>query len=93
MAERPALRHVIVVMLENRSYGQVAGSPAAPFKARLTRQCGSAAEAFAAMHGSAPNYLAVSPPGSTRSRRGCAYLACDSNQDNIYQQLDRAGLT
>lgn len=94
MAERPALRHVIIVMLENRSYGQVAGSPAAPFQARLARECGNAVEAFAATHGSAPNYLAVSAgqyPSS--SVRGCAYLACVSNQDNIYRQLDRAGLT
>ena len=83
-AVRPALRHVIVVMLENRSYTQLAGNPAAPFQARLARECGNATEAFAATHGSAPNYLAVSAgqyPSS--SVRGCAYLACVSNEDNI----------
>ena len=93
-AARPALRHVIIVMLENRSYSQLTGSPAAPFQARLARECGNATEAFAATHGSAPNYLAVSAgqyPSS--SVRGCNYLACLSNEDNIYQQLDRAGLT
>ena len=80
-------------MLENRSYNRVVGSPAAPFQTRLARECGNATEAFAATHGSAPNYLAVSAgqyPSS--SLRGCAYLACLSNEDNIYQQLDRVGL-
>ena len=93
-AVRPVLRHVIIVMLENRSYNQVVGSPAAPFQTRLARECGNATEAFAATHGSGPDYLAVSAgqyPAS--SIRGCAYLACVSNEDNIYQQLDRAGLT
>lgn len=93
-APRPALRHVIIVMLENRSYNQVVGSPAAPFQTRLARECGSATEAFGATHGSAANYLAVSAgqyPFS--SLKGCAYLACVSDEDNIYQQLDRAGLT
>src|SRR5690348_6914730 len=47
-AARPALRHVIIVMLENRSYSQVVGSPAAPFQTRLAGECGNATEAFAA---------------------------------------------
>jgi phosphatidylinositol-3-phosphatase len=94
MAGRPHVRHVIVVMLENWPDGQVTSSPAAPFQARLGRECGHAVQAFAATHGSGPNYLAVSAgqyPSS--SVRGCDFLACVSNQDNIYQQLDRAGLT
>jgi phospholipase C len=90
----PAIQHVIIVMMENRSYNQVVGSPAAPYQAQLAKECGSATKAFGATHGSAPNYLAVSAgqyPSS--SLRGCNYYACASNQDNIYQQLDRGGLT
>lgn len=93
-AVAPAIKHVIIVMLENRSYSQVVGSPAAPYQTQLAKECGSATEAFGATHGSAPNYLAVSAgqyPSS--SVRGCNYYACASNQDNIYQQLDGAGLT
>jgi phospholipase C len=93
-AVRPAIRHVIIVMLENRSYDQVIGSPAAPYETGLARQCGSATEAFGATHGSAANYLAVSAgqyPSS--SIRGCNYYACASNEDNIYEQLDDAGMT
>jgi phosphatidylinositol-3-phosphatase len=94
-AVQPAVQHIIVVMLENRSYQQVIGSPAAaPYQAMLASACGSATEAFGATHGSAPNYLAASagqyPPSSVN---GCDYPACASGADNIYQQLDGAGLS
>jgi phospholipase C len=93
-ATRPAVRHIVMVMLENRSYDQVVGRPDAPFQNRLARQCGNAVEAFGATHGSGSNYLAISagqyPPSSVH---GCLYQACASNADNIYAQLDRAGLT
>lgn len=93
-AVRPAIRHIIVVMLENRSYGQVIGSPAAPYETKLARACGNATEAFGATHGSASNYLAASagqyPPSSLH---GCNYPACASSENNIYQQLDGAGLS
>ncbi len=93
-AARPAVRHVIIVMLENRTYGQVVGSPAARYQTRLARQCGSATGAFAATHGSAANYLAASAGQyPRRSRHGCDYAACASNEDSIYQQLDAAGRT
>ena len=93
-AGRSDVRHVIVVMLENRSYSQVIGSPAAPYQTRLASVCGSATEAFGATHGSASNYLAASAgqyPSS--SLHGCNYSACASSENNIYQQLDGAGLT
>ena len=94
LAAQSVIRHVVVVMLENRSYRQVVGNPAAGYESRLARECGNATEMFGATHGSAPNYLAVSAGQYPRSSlHGCAYAACASNQDNIYQQLDDAGLT
>jgi phospholipase C len=91
---QPVIRHVIVVMLENRSYRQVVGSSAAGYETRLASECGNATEAFGATHGSAPNYLAVSAGQYPRSSlHGCAYAACASHEDNIYQQLDDAGLS
>lgn len=93
-AVQPAVRHIIVVMLENRSYGQVVGSPAAPYQTKLASACGSATGAFGVTHGSASNYLAASAgqyPSS--SLHGCNYSACASSENNIYQQLDGAGLS
>ena len=93
-ARRPAIRHVLIVMLENRSYDQVVGRPAGRYQTRLAGQCGNATEAFGATHGSGSDYLAVSAgqyPAS--SVHGCDYSACASGENNIYQQLDAAGLT
>jgi phospholipase C len=93
-AVQPAVQHIIIVMLENRAYSQVVGSPAAPYETRLASACGNATEAFGATHGSASNYLAISGgqyPSS--SLHGCNYPACASNENNLYQQLDGAGLT
>jgi phospholipase C len=93
-AQRPAIRHVLIVMLENRSYDQVVGRPAGRYQTRLAGQCGDATEAFGVTHGSGSNYLAVSagqyPPSSVH---GCDYSACASGENNIYQQLDAAGRT
>jgi phospholipase C len=93
-AQRPAIRHVLIVMLENRSYDQVIGRPAGRYQTRLAAECGNATEAFGATHGSGSDYLAVSAgqyPAS--SVHGCDYSACASGENNIYQQLDAAGRT
>lgn len=90
----PAIQHVIVVMLENRSYNQVIGKSAAPYENELASDCGNATHAYGATHSSAANYLAASagqyPAGSPS---GCDYTACASSEPSIYQQLDSAGLT
>jgi phospholipase C len=90
----PAVTHVIVVMLENRSYSQVVGNSAAPYETALAAECGNATEAFGATHWSAANYLATSAgeyPAS--SAKGCNYAACADSGPSIYSQLDSAGLT
>jgi phospholipase C len=87
-----APRHVVIVMLENRSYKQVIGNSAAPFENSLVKSCGVAASMWGATHSSAANYLAVSAgqyPSS--SVHGCNYAACASAETSIYQQLDSAG--
>jgi phosphatidylinositol-3-phosphatase len=87
-----APRHVLIVMLENRSYHQVIGNSAAPFENSLAKACGDATSMWGATHSSAANYLAVSfgqyPSGSVH---GCNYAACASSATSVYQQLDSAG--
>src|SRR5215470_19724490 len=46
LAPQSVIRHVVVVMLENRSYRQVVGNPAAGYESRLARECGNATEMF-----------------------------------------------
>jgi len=57
MVPRPA--HTLIVMLENRSYGQVIGSPAAPFINSLARRGALFTNSHAVTHPSEPNYLAL----------------------------------
>ncbi len=89
------IQHVVVVMLENRSYRQVVGNSAAPYQTSLAGKCGSATAMFAATHTSAANYLAASAGEyPAASRRGCPSLwACADGSNNLYRQLDSAGLT
>jgi acid phosphatase len=87
-----APRHVLIVMLENRSYNQVIGNSAAPFENSLATSCGVATSMWGATHASAANYLAVSAGQyPSTSVHGCNYAACASSETSVYQQLDSAG--
>jgi phosphatidylinositol-3-phosphatase len=61
--------------MENKAYGDVIGSPSAPYENRLADSCGLATNYFAVTHPSLPNYIAATsgsaqgivddnPPGS-----------------------------
>jgi hypothetical protein len=54
---RPA--HTVVVMMENHSYGEIIGNPAAPFINQLARSGALFTRSFAVTHPSQPNYLAL----------------------------------
>ncbi len=68
----PRERHIVVVIMENHGYGQIAGSPQAPYINRLARQGAMFTASYAVTHPSEPNYLALfsgSTHGVTCSRR------------------------
>jgi acid phosphatase len=54
---RPA--HIVVVVLENRAYGQIIGNSAAPYLNRLAANGALLTRSFAIRHPSQPNYLAL----------------------------------
>lgn len=61
-------RHVVWIVMENESYGEIVGSPSAPYVNQLARDCGVASNFFAETHPSLPNYIAMtsgSPQGIT----------------------------
>ena len=60
------VRHVVVVMMENRALTQVAGNAAAPYLDSLATACGLATDYSGVAHPSLPNYIAVTS-GSTQS--------------------------
>jgi hypothetical protein len=71
-AKPPATwRHVIWIVFENKTYGQILGSPQAPYVSQLAARCGIATNFYAVAHPSLPNYIAMTS-GSTQGIAGDA---------------------
>ncbi len=58
-ASTPEPAHTVIVIMENRSYGQVIGNPAAPFIDSLAQRGALFTNSHAVAHPSEPNYLAL----------------------------------
>ena len=87
-------QHVLLVMLENKSYSSVIGNGKAPFQNSLATSCGLATSMWGATHHSAANYLATSAGHyPATSVQGCNYAACADAGPRIDQQLDTVSLT
>jgi hypothetical protein len=87
----PRLAHVVVVVLENHSAGQVLHNPAAPFLESLTKSGLSLTNMHALTHPSEPNYLALFS-GATH---GVTSDACpvEFSGPNLASALRANGLT
>ncbi len=59
------IQHVVLIVMENRAYSEVIGSPDAPYINHLASVCGLATGYQAVAHPSLPNYLALTS-GSTQ---------------------------
>jgi acid phosphatase len=81
----------VIVMMENHSYGEVIGNPAAPFLNRLARGGALFTNSHAVTHPSEPNYLALFSGGT----QGIAGDDCPVrlSAPNLATQLLAAGHT
>ncbi len=61
----PVWRHVVWIVMENKSFAQVIGSANAPYLGRLARRCGIATDFHSVGRPSLPNYIALTS-GSTQ---------------------------
>ena len=86
----PAFTHAYLIVLENRDYGEVVGSPSAPYFNQLIVHYGLATNYHAVAHPSEPNYIALFS-GSTQG------VADDGvhnlNAPNLATQLEVHGRT
>ncbi len=86
----PAFRHVYLIVMENKAYGSIVGSSAAPYLNDLIARFGLAARYEAVAHPSEPNYLALFS-GSTQG------VTDDGVHDlagrNLADQLEAHGRT
>jgi len=55
----PPFTHIWVIMMENRDYSRVIGSPNSPYVNQLAATYGLATNYYAVTHGSQPNYVAL----------------------------------
>jgi len=81
---------VVLVVMENHSYGQIVGNAAAPYLNRFASRGTLFTRMQAVSHPSLPNYLALTA-GSTL---GCASDGCParfSRAGNVFHQLAAAG--
>ena len=87
----PQPGHVVVVMIENHSFGEVMGSSGAPFLNRLAARGATFTQLYAITHPSEPNYLALFS-GSTH---GLTSDACPVRYHgaNLASSLLEAGKT
>jgi hypothetical protein len=82
---------VAVLVLENRSYGQVIGSSNAPYLNQLARSNSLATNYYAIGHPSLPNYIALTGGSRFEIKRNCA--ACDTPAKNLVGQLNGARIS
>ena len=87
--DRPS--RVAVLVLENRSYGEVVGNPQAPYLNGLARRYALATDYYAIGHPSLPNYIALLGGSTFAIRSDCN--GCDVEARSLVGQLDAAGLS
>jgi len=89
-APHPATyRHVLVIVMENHSAGQIVGSPRTPYITKVAHRCGWASQYRAITHPSLPNYLAMTAGSTSGITTDCN--GCRSSGPSIFEQLATAG--
>ncbi len=86
-------KHVVWIILENRSYTDIVGSPDAPYLNSLG--CGLAANYHNITHPSLPNYIAMTSglPATALPVNDCFRVVCSLSAPSIFGQTSAAGLT
>jgi phosphatidylinositol-3-phosphatase len=87
----PPATRVIVVVEENHEFGQIIGSPQAPFLNRLAAQGTLLTSYFAITHPSLPNYIAMVSGGTQGITSDCG--GCNVDAPNLADQLEAAGVS
>jgi hypothetical protein len=82
----PSFDHIFIVIMENHGYGEIIGSPDAPFINQLATRYGVATNYVSVAHPSLPNYLALTGGdtfGITTDCTGCFQQAPNLVVDRI----------
>lgn len=95
-AQPPVFDHIFVVLMENHAYGQIIGSPDAPYVTQLAQTNASAGNYFALEHPSLGNYIGLTA-GDTfngRFQTDCDPApGCQVAEQGIHDRIEAAGLS
>lgn len=80
--------HVVTIVMENKEYDEIIGSPRAPFVNRLARRYGLATASYGVTHPSLPNYLALTSGSTHGIASDCT--DCHVAARNVVDQLEAA---
>jgi acid phosphatase len=86
----PNFRHVYLIIMENKEYGRIVGSSAAPYENKLMARYGQASDFYAETHPSEPNYIALTSGGLQGTSTDGAY---DLTVPNLFDQIEASGRT
>jgi phosphatidylinositol-3-phosphatase len=85
--QRPRIRHVVVIVMENHSRSSIIGH--APFLTALAHRCGQATDYSAVAHPSLPNYLAMTSGSTHGVHSDCDPTECPIRGPSVFSQLSR----
>ena len=86
----PAFKHVYVIIMENKEYGSIVGSRAAPYENGLIARYGLVTNMFAETHPSQPNYIALTSGDLQGTRTDGRYNLW---VPNLFDQIEATGRT
>jgi hypothetical protein len=86
----PAFKHIYLIIMENKEYGSIVGSRAAPYENGLIARYGLATNVYAVAHPSEPNYIALTS-GGLQGVTGDGHY--DLGAPSVFDQIEAAGHT
>ncbi|MCL5797303.1 MAG: alkaline phosphatase family protein [Patescibacteria group bacterium] len=87
----PHFDHIVLIVMENKSYDEIVGSKNAPFINNLIKSGSLAGNYYAISHPSLPNYLAILGGSTFGITTDC--VNCFISKTNLIDQLEKANKT
>ena len=92
-APLPRPDHVVIIVEENKAFGQIIGSPQAPYLNSLARSGALFTQSYAITHPSQPNYFALFAGVTNDNRDGCPATGVSPMAPNLGSELIAHKLT
>ena len=89
----PAFGHVFLIIGENTTYSHLTSTNAPYLLGAIRPHSAWLTNYYAATHWSQANYVALASGQFTRCEQQDGGIACHQNIDNLFHQLDQAGLS